>query len=119
MKKEFATITTLRLDCLHKDKLERIINAQMRVTARTQAGAIRQMIGKWEALLTDIDRLESENRALAKENRDFTEMIESHVTTVRAMQAVFERKRRVPDEVDPVSGTSSDDPDRGGRTTDL
>lgn len=114
MKKEFATITTLRLDSLHKDKLERIINAQMRVTARTQAGAIRQMIGKWEALITEVDRLESDNRTLRKENRDFTEMIESHVTTAQAMQAVFERKRRVSDEVDPDKGTSSDDPGRGG-----
>ena len=94
MKKEFATITTLRLDCLHKDRLERVINAQMQVTARTQAGAIRQMIGKWETLVADIDRLESDNRILRKENRHFTEMIESHVTTAQAMQAVFDRKRR-------------------------
>ncbi len=99
MKKEFATITTLRLDYLHKDKLERIINAQMRVTARTQAGAIRQMIGKWEALITEVDRLESDNRALRGENQRFTEMIDSHVAAARAMQAVFDRKRRFPDEI--------------------
>ena len=113
MKKEFATITTLRLDCLHKDKLERIINAQMCVTARTQAGAIRQMIGKWENLITEIDRLESDNRALRTENQDFTEMIESHVTTTQAMQAIFERKRRFPDEFDPARGILSDDPGKG------
>ncbi len=113
MKKEFATITTLRLDRQHKDKLERIINARMRVTARTQAGAIRQMIGKWEALITEIDRLESDNRALRTENQDLTEMIESHVTTVHAMQAVFERKRRLPDEVDPAGEILSDDPGKG------
>ena len=108
MKKEFATITTLRLDRLHKDKLERIINAQMRVTARTQAGAIRQMIGKWEALLTDVDRLESDNRTLRGENRRFTEMIDSHVATTQAMQAVFERGRRLPDEIEPTGCNISD-----------
>ena len=113
MKKEFATITTLRLDCLHKDELERIINAQMRVTARTQAGAIRQMIGKWENLITEIDRLESDNRILRKENRDLREMIESHVTTAQAMQAIFERKRRIPKEYDPASGILSDGSGKG------
>ena len=113
MKKEFATITTLRLDCLHKDKLERIINAQMQVTARTQAGAIRQMIGEWENLITEIDRLESDNRALRKENQHFTEMIESHVTNAQAMQAVFEHKRRFPDEFDPARGILSDGPGKG------
>ena len=114
MKKEFATITTLRLDCLHKDKLGRIINAQMQVTARTQAGAIRQMIGKWEALITDIDRLESDNRILREKNRDFTEMIESHVVTAQAMQQiVFERKRRFSDEIKQTGRNLADSRVRG------
>ncbi len=110
MKKEFATITTLRLDDLHKDKLERIINTQMRVTARTQAGAIRQMIGKWEALITAVDSLESENRALSEENQRFTAMIDSHVATTQAMQAVFERKRQLSDEVEPTERDLPDNP---------
>ena len=113
MKKEFATITTLRLDRLHKDKLERIINAKMRVTARTQAGAIRQMIGKWENLITEIDRLESDNRTLCKENRDFTEMIELHVTTTQAMQAIFEHQRQFSKKLNPARGNLSDGPDKG------
>lgn len=99
MKEEFATITTLRLDYPHRDKLKRIIDTQMRVTARTQAGAIRQMIGKWEALVTEVDRLESDNRALRRENQRFTEMIDSHVATAQAMQDVFERKRWFPGEI--------------------
>ncbi len=98
MRKEFATITTLRLDRLHKDKLERIINKQMQVTAKTQAGAIRQMIGIWEYLITEVDRLEADNRALSTENQRFTELIDSHVATAQAMQAVFDRKRWLPGE---------------------
>jgi len=96
MKKEFATITTLRLDCLHKDKLERIINAQLGVSAKTQAGAIRQMIGKWEPLIGDMNRLKSDNQQLRQENRQFMEVIESYVSVTREMQALSERNRRLP-----------------------
>ncbi len=93
MKKEFASITTLRLDYPNKHKLERIIKAKMRVTARTQTGAVRQMIGEWETLVAEIERLESDNRTLRKENERFSEMIETHVANDRAMQAVFDRKQ--------------------------
>ena len=93
MKKEFATITTLRLESLQKDKLERIINARIRVTARTKTGAVRQMVGQWEELVSEVDELEFDNRMLRKENDRFREIIESYVATTRAMQAIFERKR--------------------------